>query len=498
MSVRPRAIALLTLFVVAGGLVAAPPTMADSGNLLANGGAELGEGTLGGYDAVTVPGWEVSVGLPTVVAYGVAGFPDGSSPGSPGRGGNFFAGGTTKRSTLVQVADLAAAAPDVDGGTVAFTFSGWLGGYAAQNDKAIVQLTFQDATGRRRRRVRLRPVSAGNRGRVTGFVQRIATGVVPAGSRSARVEVMLRGSSGYNDGYVDDLSLTISAPLPAAPPPAPPVATVPAFDHVFLIVLENKDYGSIVGNVSDAPFLNSLLSSSALAANYFAVVHPSDPNYVAIAAGSVHGLLGNDVHGTTIAATHLGDLLEAAGRTWMGYAEGMNGPCDTTDHYPYYVDSLPFYFFANVRTAPQRCQAHLAPLTQLFGDPAQPALPYDLQSAATTPHFVWFEPDVVNEMHDGTIAVGDAWLASHLPQLFASPAWQTERSLLFVTWDEDDFHPAQHVATIVVGSAAVRAGYRSPVRYTHYSLLRTIEAALGLPSLTPNDTFATPMNDLFH
>ena len=168
----------------------------------------------------------------------------------------------------------------------------------------------------------------------------------------------------------------------------------------------------------------------------------------------------------------------------------MNGPCDTTDHGYFYVDNLPFYFFENIRTDVPRCQAHLRPLTQLLGT--------DLQSAASTPHFVWIEPNIIHLMHDGTVQDGDGWLSTTLPILFASPAWQTERSLLVITWDEDDFTPVQRVATIVLGSTAVRAGYQSPVRYTHYSLLRTIEAALGLPVFTANDRYAEPMNDLWN
>ena len=64
-----------------------------------------------------------------------------------------------------------------------------------------------------------------------------------------------------------------------------------------------------------------------------------------------------------------------------------------------------------------------------------------------------------------------------------SPAWRTQRSLAIITLDEDGYnheHPAQRVPTLVLGSDGVRQGYVSHVRYTHYSLLRTIEGALGL------------------
>jgi YVTN family beta-propeller protein len=68
---------------------------------------------------------------------------------------------------------------------------------------------------------------------------------------------------------------------------------------------------------------------------------------------------------------------------------------------------------------------------------------------------------------------------------------------VLITFDEDaqdGQHPAQRTPTIIVGSAGVRPGYVSPVRYTHYSLLRTIEAALGLGTLTASDRYAQPVN----
>jgi hypothetical protein len=85
-------------------------------------------------------------------------------------------------------------------------------------------------------------------------------------------------------------------------------------------------------------------------------------------------------------------------------------------------------------------------------------------------------------------------------EFFDSPAWKTQPSMLIITWDEDaqdKQHPAQHIPTIVIGSQYVKKGFVSTVRYTQYSLLRTTEAALGLGTLTKNDAYATPLNDVF-
>jgi phosphatidylinositol-3-phosphatase len=99
-------------------------------------------------------------------------------------------------------------------------------------------------------------------------------------------------------------------------------------------------------------------------------------------------------------------------------------------------------------------------------------------------------------MHDGTVAQGDAWLSQQIPKLQAAPAWTDQDSLLVITWDEDDKAPGNQVATIVIAKQ-VPAGFRSAVRYNHYSLLRTVEVAWGLAPLTSNDAEAAVMSDFF-
>jgi YVTN family beta-propeller protein len=160
-------------------------------------------------------------------------------------------------------------------------------------------------------------------------------------------------------------------------------------------------------------------------------------------------------------------------------------------HGYYWNDDQPMLYFADVRDRPAYCAAHVVPLESLRPD---------LASADTTPNFAWIAPNDCTDMEGCGIAAGDAFLAQELGMIMSSPAWQTQRSLAIITFDEDaqDFqHPAQRVPTIILGSTGVRQGYVSDVRYTHYSLLRTIEAALGLGTLTANDRYAEPVNDVF-
>jgi hypothetical protein len=180
-----------------------------------------------------------------------------------------------------------------------------------------------------------------------------------------------------------------------------------------------------------------------------------------------------------------------SGESWKAYLQSANGPCDDTVHTYYWNDDQPMLYFADVRDRPAYCADHVVPLASLQSD---------LASADTTPNFAWVAPDDCSDIEGCGIAAGDAFLAKELGMIMASPAWLTQRSLAIITFDEDaqDYqHPAQRVPTIIVGSDGVRAGYVSGDRYTHYSLLRTIEAAWGLPTLTGNDAGASVMSDLF-
>jgi YVTN family beta-propeller protein len=251
----------------------------------------------------------------------------------------------------------------------------------------------------------------------------------------------------------------------------------------------------VIGNTKQAPYLNSLLPRGSLLANFFAEEHPSDGNYLALAGGSTFGVPLTDPLEEnpryTVRARNIGDLAGAAHETWKAYAQSANGPCDDTVHGYYWNDDLPMTYFADVRDRPAYCSAHLVPLQSLRTD---------LASAASTPNLAWIGPNDCTDMEGCGIRAGDRFLAAELGAIMRSPAWRAQRSLAIITFDEDGYdheRPAQRVATVLLGSAGVRHGYTSHVRYTHYSLLRTIEAALGLGELTLNDHYAGAVNDVF-
>ena len=439
-------------------------------------------------------------GLPTVVRYGTAGFPTAAGAWPASRG-QIFAGGAGGTARLVQSVPLRLPSGSPAPAGTRYRLSAWLGGTTSSWAEVVVR--FVSAANRLLGSRTIGPVG---RARQAEFAPRAATGILPTGATAAQVTIVLATSltdangpnaplTGYNRAIAADLSLTVTAPVASPAPLTPPPAQVPGYQHVFLFYFENEDFNQVIGNTKQAPYLNGLLRQGSLLAQFYAEEHPSDGNYLALAGGSTFGVPLDDPEEEdsqyTIDARNIGDLVDAAHETWKAYPQSANGPCDDTVHGYYWNDDQPMLYFADVRDRPAYCAAHVTPLE---------SLPSDLASAATTPNFAWIAPNDCTDMEGCGIAAGDAFLAQELGLIMASPAWQTQRSLAIITFDEDaqDFqHPAQRVPTIIVGSAGVRQGYVSSERYTHYSLLRTIEAALGLGALTANDRYAQPVNDVF-
>ena len=289
-----------------------------------------------------------------------------------------------------------------------------------------------------------------------------------------------RGHQKHPQPTPTPLSTPPPTPTPAATPlPTPtPIGsgTLPNFSHVFLIVMENEESTGIMGN-NAAAYINALATGHGLATQYFAVSHPSLPNYLALTAGSTFGI-ASDCTGCYVNATNIADQVESSGRSWKGYLESMPSSCYVGDAYPYMQKHNPFIYYNDVRTNPARCAEHVVPFTQLSTDLVN----------GTVPNLAWITPNMCNDMHDCSIATGDAWLANVVPGILASSAFQNG-GVLFITWDEGESSAGccgnatgGQVATLVIAPNGI-AGLRSTIAETHYSLLRTIEDAWGLSAL---------------
>ena len=465
-------------------------------NLLRNGNGAVGAYSAQGWDSVTIPGWQVVRGLPTVVRSGTRRFP--AAPALR-RSGRLFAGGPGGTAILSQDVSLRSPRGALAARGTSYRLSGWLGG--TKTSAASLSVTFRSASGRVLGRRTIGPV-----GGASLLARRSASGVLPRGSGSAKIVLRLATSLknwdgpnaptvGYNRAVAGRLRFSVSGAVRRAAPLAPPAAKVPRFDHVFLFMFENQDYRGVIGKLKRAPYFNSLIPHGTVLANLYAEEHPSDANYLAIAAGGAFGIPLTDPLEInprfSVHARNIGDLVGAAHETWRAYLQSAAGPCDDTVHGYYWDDDLPFLYFPDVRDRPAYCAAHVVPLEALSGD---------LARTQTTPNFAWIAADDCSDMEGCGVHKGDQFLAQTLGAILRSPAWRTQRSLAIITMDEDAYdheHPPQLVPTLVLGSRGVRRGYVSRVRYTHYSLLRTIESALGLGGLTRNDRYAQPLNDVF-
>ncbi len=249
-------------------------------------------------------------------------------------------------------------------------------------------------------------------------------------------------------------------------------AVIPAFVHIYLIVMENKDYTNIIGN-AQAPYMNNLVAQFGLAANYTAVAHPSEPNYLALFSGSTQGVTDDGVY--NLSGQNLADQIDAVGKTWRVYAENVPTNCFTgviasngaDGDGTYARKHNPAISFTNISRSPTRC-ANITDLAHF--DPA-------------VANYAFVVPNLCHDMHDCSVAEGDKFLAGFVPKILNSSAWQAD-SVLFITWDEgtDNIGGGGHVPLIVI-SSRVQKGFRSDIAHNHYSLVRTIEEAWGFHCL---------------
>lgn len=289
-------------------------------------------------------------------------------------------------------------------------------------------------------------------------------------------------------GLASSLALAVVGTQPAGAGTLP----VPAFDHIFTILMENHSYSEIIGDTTDAPYIHSLATTYGLGSNRFAVSHPSLPNYLALTGGSTFGIT-TDCNPSTCTQNQpniAADRIIPAGKTWKAYMESMPSNCFLSDSGEYAVRHNPFVYYTDIQTTSQ-CNNDV-PYTQFATD---------IQSTSTTPNYAWITPNLINDMHDGTIAQGDTWLSQNVPTILNSPAFKTQNSMLEIVWDEDDGTQNNQVPEIVITSGMVNGTANKPYdsfeQYNHYSYLNTIESAWNLAPLTSNDSGASPESDYF-
>jgi len=282
------------------------------------------------------------------------------------------------------------------------------------------------------------------------------------------------------------IAIPTATPSPAGGPP-----------HILVIMDENSGYAATLGSCgggSPDPYLCSLASKYASATDWYAVEHPSLPNYIDTISGSDQGCTSDTCVGAgTYSAEDLGGQLTAAGIPWTAFMESMPSPCytgatsgdDSTGAYALKHD--PFAVFDD----------NLSGACHILPYPGASGLVSALDGANAS-DFVWITPNLCDDGHDdcgpGNVQQTDAWLNTNLPGVLSS-SWFHDSGTVIITLDENDDQPDDsccgdaaggQVPEVVISSAATGMG---DVALTgdHFGTLRTIEEAYGLPLLGAAD-----------
>ncbi len=258
------------------------------------------------------------------------------------------------------------------------------------------------------------------------------------------------------------LGIIVSLLLSAVSAPQAAAAPQP-ITKVLVFIEENH---SLAQMKTGMPYAYGLAKTYGYASDYYAIRHPSLPNYIAIVAGSTnyitddkdpayHRLTGKTVFGQAI----------AAGKTAATYSDGMPPNCSQTAGGVYYVPRHnPWAYFVNERTS---CNTYDLPLS-----PLGPAI-----TAGALPNVGMVIPNLYHDAHDGTLATADAWFKGWMTKIMAGPDWTSGRLVVILTADEDDKASGNKVLTIVMNPRLHSKVVST--KLTHYSLTRLYEEVSG-------------------
>jgi phospholipase C len=242
------------------------------------------------------------------------------------------------------------------------------------------------------------------------------------------------------------------------------------------ILMENQNYSSIYGN-ANAPYETQIANQCGLATNYHAIGHPSLPNYIALTSGSTQGI--TDDSDPSSHPLDVPSIFHQAYPSAKGYAETMPSNCFLTNSGSYYVRHAPWAYYINGTVGNQRteCQTNDVPMgTYQSGN-----FHNDVVNG-TLPNFSFVTPNGCDDMHDCSVATGDAYLANLVPTIIAGPDYQAGHLAIVIVFDENGGASGNQVYAAVISPFTV-PGTQSATNFTHYSLLRTTEEILGVPLL---------------
>lgn len=277
-----------------------------------------------------------------------------------------------------------------------------------------------------------------------------------------------------------------SASTVAAMAPCGSAGMAPAtYDHVIWVWMENHSYQQVIGK-SAAPYITGLAHACAVATDYHSVGLPSLPNYLGATSGDTWGIHDDGPpSGHVLTVDNLFRQVRRTGRSAVSYEDAMPGNCvlGSTRRYAVKHNPAAYYQGEDDRTA---CLSDNLPLGT-----ADSGAFHDALASNSLPAFSFVTPDICNDMHSCPVATGDRWLSEFLPAIFASDAYRSGTTAVFVVWDEGNPMPFIAVAPTVMPGAAVAA------RLDHYALLRTTEEMLGITDLLSRAADAPSMRATF-
>ena len=263
----------------------------------------------------------------------------------------------------------------------------------------------------------------------------------------------------------------------------------PSTPHLAVVVMENKEYTQIVGNVN-APYINNtLVPQGRLFTHYFATMHPSLPNYLVLTSGRFGTCLNDFCPTAADPSENLFHQMNVASTpiTWKTYAETMPSNCYPSDSGAYVAKHNPAVYYANI-SAPGdgTCSLFDVPYTQLATD---------LQTG-NLPQFSFIVPNVYNDMHStqnvppcqlstslaSRVCQGDTWLRANVPPLLSDGGRNDVTVLLVFDEGSSGNGGGGRIVLLEIGPNTCTHCTEQGA-YTHYGLLRAIERWFGLPEL---------------
>jgi hypothetical protein len=247
-------------------------------------------------------------------------------------------------------------------------------------------------------------------------------------------------------------------------------------EKVLLIVLENREYGEVIGK---APYMTELAHRYGSATQVYGTTHPSLPNYLELISGKTFGIR-SDCTSCHVDGTTLADQLHSAGIEWQALMESMPSPCFNGASAPngYAKKHNPFVYFTHVVADRSLCEGVV---------PLGPELASQLTPTARS--FTWVSPNLCHDGHDCSTTVADGWLRQQLEPVLASP-WFTNHATVIITFDEgttnatccDGQAHGGHIATLVL-SPTMKPGSTLDQPVDQAGILGTVEDLFGLPRL---------------